>query len=53
MSLIAEMRALAASNADAGGYACFLGGGSYDHFVPGVINHMILRGEFFTAYTPY
>lgn len=53
MALVAEMRALAARNADADGYACFLGGGSYDHFVPGVINHMILRGEFFTAYTPY
>jgi glycine dehydrogenase subunit 1 len=53
MDLIAEMRALAAANADADGHACFLGAGSYDHFVPGVINHMILRGEFFTAYTPY
>ena len=53
MDLIAEMRGLAATNADADGYTCFLGGGSYDHFVPGVINHMILRGEFFTAYTPY
>jgi glycine dehydrogenase subunit 1 len=53
MDLIGEMRALAAANADADGYACFLGAGSYDHFVPGVINHMILRGEFFTAYTPY
>ncbi len=53
MELIAEMRALAARNADADAYTCFLGGGSYDHFVPGVINHMILRGEFFTAYTPY
>jgi glycine dehydrogenase subunit 1 len=53
MELIAEMRALAAQNADADAWTCFLGGGSYDHFVPGVINHMILRGEFFTAYTPY
>jgi glycine dehydrogenase subunit 1 len=53
LNLIAEMRALAAVNADAGGFTCFLGGGAYDHFVPGVINHMILRGEFFTAYTPY
>src|SRR5262249_8501412 len=53
MDLIAEMRALAARNADADGYTRFLGAGSYDHFVPGVINHMILRGEFFTAYTPY
>ena len=53
MDLIREMRALAATNADADAYTCFLGAGSYDHFVPGVINHMILRGEFFTAYTPY
>jgi glycine dehydrogenase subunit 1 len=53
MDLIAELRALAATNADADSYTSFLGAGSYDHFVPGVINHMILRGEFFTAYTPY
>ena len=53
MDLIREMRALAGANADADSYTCFLGAGSYDHFVPGVINHMILRGEFFTAYTPY
>ncbi|MBM4439399.1 MAG: aminomethyl-transferring glycine dehydrogenase subunit GcvPA [Candidatus Rokubacteria bacterium] len=53
MELVAEMRALAAGNADADAWTCFLGAGSYDHFVPGVINHMILRGEFFTAYTPY
>ena len=53
LDLIREMRGLAAANADVNGYACFLGGGAYDHFVPGVINHMILRGEFFTAYTPY
>lgn len=51
--LLASMRAMAAENADADSHVCFLGGGSYDHFVPLVINHMILRGEFFTAYTPY
>ncbi len=51
--LLVTMRALAAQNADADSHVCFLGGGSYDHFVPLVINHMILRGEFFTAYTPY
>jgi glycine dehydrogenase subunit 1 len=53
MDLVREMRFLSAMNADADRYACFLGGGAYDHFVPSVINHMILRGEFFTAYTPY
>ena len=53
MDLVREMRALAAMNADADRYACFLGAGAYDHFAPTVINHMILRGEFFTAYTPY
>jgi glycine dehydrogenase subunit 1 len=53
MDLIRELRGLAGTNADADTYPCFLGAGSYDHFVPGVINHMILRGEFFTAYTPY
>jgi glycine cleavage system P protein (glycine dehydrogenase) subunit 1 len=53
MDLVREMRALAAMNADADRYVCFLGGGAYDHFAPTVINHMILRGEFFTAYTPY
>src|SRR5262245_60069996 len=51
--LLASMRALAAQNADADSHVCSLGGGSYDHFVPLVINHMILRGEFLTAYTPY
>jgi glycine cleavage system P protein (glycine dehydrogenase) subunit 1 len=53
MDLVRQLRELAASNADADSYVSFLGGGSYDHHIPSVINHMILRGEFFTAYTPY
>src|SRR5262245_240143 len=51
--LIRHLRHLAGQNASADDYACFLGGGSYDHTIPSPINHLILRGEFFTAYTPY
>jgi glycine cleavage system P protein (glycine dehydrogenase) subunit 1 len=51
--LVRHLRTLAATNADADRFACFVGGGSYDHYVPSPINHLISRGEFFTAYTPY
>ena len=51
--LVRRLRVLSAQNASADDYACFLGAGSYDHSVPSPINHLISRGEFFTAYTPY
>ncbi len=53
MDLIRQMRELAARNAHADDYICFLGGGAYDHYIPSPIDHLVSRGEFFTAYTPY
>jgi glycine dehydrogenase subunit 1 len=53
MELDRHMRGLAARNRHAGELACFLGGGSYDHFIPAVVDEIASRGEFYTSYTPY
>lgn len=53
LETMAELRELAEANANAQSNPSFLGAGAYNHFSPSIINHLILRGEFLTAYTPY
>src|SRR5579859_3992504 len=53
METLWEMQALANANASASDSAMFLGAGAYNHYIPSVVNHIILRGELYTEYTPY
>jgi glycine dehydrogenase subunit 1 len=48
-----HMVELAKDNKSADDAVCFLGGGSYDHFIPAVVDAIAGRSEFYTAYTPY
>ena len=48
-----HMTALARRNTVAGEVPFFLGAGAYRHHVPASVDHLIQRGEFLTAYTPY
>ena len=48
-----SLAAMAAKNMTAGTVPFFVGGGAYKHHVPATVDHIIQRGEFLTAYTPY
>ena len=53
MAVERHMTALAAKNMSAGSAPFFLGAGAYRHHIPASVDHLIQRGEFLTAYTPY
>ncbi|GLO66557.1 MULTISPECIES: aminomethyl-transferring glycine dehydrogenase subunit GcvPA [Oceanobacillus] len=51
--LTKELTELASRNIHTKEYTSFLGAGVYDHYIPSVVDHVISRSEFYTAYTPY
>jgi glycine dehydrogenase subunit 1 len=51
--IVAHLTELAGRNVDTGKELSFLGAGIYDHYVPAVVDAVLARGEFLTAYTPY
>lgn len=51
--LVRHFAELAGKNNDLQKFVSFLGAGSYDHLIPSMIKHIVGRGEFLTAYTPY
>jgi glycine dehydrogenase subunit 1 len=53
LELTQHLQQLAIRNRSAEDTACFLGGGSYDHFIPAVVDAVAGRSEYYTAYTPY
>lgn len=52
IELLAGFERLARQNRGAG-RTSFLGAGAYQHYIPTIVDHIISRSEFFTAYTPY
>lgn len=52
-ALYKELSQLARKNVDVKSYVSFLGAGVYDHYIPAIVDHVLSRSEFYTAYTPY
>ncbi|OGO10089.1 MAG: glycine dehydrogenase (aminomethyl-transferring) [Chloroflexi bacterium RBG_13_68_17] len=53
LEVMEELQTLAEANLDTRHFACFLGAGAYNHFIPAAVDQILRRGEFYTAYTPY
>ncbi|SMQ82826.1 glycine dehydrogenase (decarboxylating) alpha subunit [Bacillus sp. OV166] len=51
--LMKELFKMASRNADLKRNVSFIGAGVYDHYMPVIVDHVISRSEFYTAYTPY
>src|SRR6056297_2092261 len=53
LELMRKAKNFAKKNKSLDQQVSFLGAGAYDHYVPGIIDALISRSEFYTAYTPY
>ncbi|HEY8499645.1 MAG TPA: aminomethyl-transferring glycine dehydrogenase subunit GcvPA [Clostridia bacterium] len=53
IELAKHMQMLSDKNSDTDHYTCFIGAGAYDHYIPAIIDQLVSRQEFYTAYTPY
>jgi glycine dehydrogenase subunit 1 len=53
MELVRELAGLSDRDLDASRVVSFLGAGCYDHFIPSIVDAVVSKPEFFTAYTPY
>ncbi len=51
--LMKELTQMADQNVNLKSHTSFLGAGVYDHYIPSIVDHVISRSEFYTAYTPY
>jgi glycine dehydrogenase subunit 1 len=51
--LLSLLKSISKKNSTVEECASFLGAGAYNHYVPSVVDHILLRSEFYTAYTPY
>ena len=52
IELLERFEQMGARNSGAGRIS-FMGGGAYSHYIPTIVDHILSRSEFFTAYTPY